>query len=185
MIPIKCNRCANDRQRGSTQCYNTAKHHLTGSCCVLGCTSDAMGVDYFYCASHFKQDDPYLKAESQEDYDRCVSDNLKRLQSELIDEAPTAIKKDDGKVQLALVKWSWVESAARALTWGAKNKYPKDNYLQGEGLDPERVLNSMLRHLSSYLEGDRDDDESGLNHLDHFNAASMMWYALLKKRGEL
>ena len=51
------------------------------------------------------------------------------------------------------------------MEFGAK-KYGDENWKQGFD-DNKRVLAAALRHIYQFLDGERVDPESGLNHLEH------------------
>ncbi len=94
----------------------------------------------------------------------------------------TGRKNDSGKLDLTLVSLAVMEAVARAKTYGA-HKYERDNYKQ-PGLSDQRLVASMLRHITLLMEGHIFDDESGLHHIDHI-AACVDMYADLMKRGTL
>ncbi len=77
-------------------------------------------------------------------------------------------KDDDSKPLPALVLGGF----ARALNWvvavgtfGAKKYSPRGWAKVANG--EERYLEAAMRHVMAYLEGEKDDPESGLPHLAH------------------
>lgn len=78
----------------------------------------------------------------------------------------TAIKLDTNKLRWSLLPYDSLEEVVKVLEFGAI-KYAPDNWKQGKGLGTLRVLNSCLRHLFSYLNGEKIDPETGLSHLAH------------------
>ena len=54
-------------------------------------------------------------------------------------------------------------------TFGA-NKYKPDSW---QGVEQDRYKDALLRHLFLYFQGEKIDEESGLNHLSH-----VAWNAL-------
>jgi hypothetical protein len=63
-------------------------------------------------------------------------------------------KKTDGdKVMLQLVEPEFIEAMGYILTFGAK-KYGDYNW---RGLDRERVVGSLMRHLNDYRKGEKED----------------------------
>src|SRR3990172_12466143 len=84
-----------------------------------------------------------------------------------------AIKYDQQKPKLGLIPPKAVFSTGRAMTYG-ENKYHAYNYKTGAGLDWDRVYSPLLRHLEAWLDGEDIDPESGLNHLDHVGACTVM-----------
>ena len=84
----------------------------------------------------------------------------------------TGIKYDQGKNRLGLVfrgfsKALW--AVGQVGTFGA-NKYKPDSW---QGIEQERYQDALLRHLFLYFQGEKIDNESGLNHLSH-----VAWNAL-------
>lgn len=75
-----------------------------------------------------------------------------------------ALHLDNGKPPLAMVPRALVEEVARVLQYGA-TKYELHNWRKGSTVIT--FLNSALRHIFRYLDGETYDGESGLNHLSH------------------
>ena len=67
------------------------------------------------------------------------------------------------------------EAYCKIADFGAK-KYDVDNWKKG--LPMSQVAASLQRHLWAFLEGEDNDQESGLNHLDHvlWNAVALVYY---------
>lgn len=84
-----------------------------------------------------------------------------------------ALKYDDGKAPFELIPWEALESVAQVLAYGA-TKYAAHNWRNGLGR--ARLIGAAVRHLSAYLQGVDNDDESGLPHLAH--AACCVLFAL-------
>lgn len=93
-----------------------------------------------------------------------------------------AKKFDSGKIDLSYIEPAMVRAIAEAMEFGAK-KYGRHNYRKG-GFTNMRLVASLLRHLMSYLEGEDDDQESGLPHLSHA-AANIQMLIVLTKDGTL
>lgn len=95
----------------------------------------------------------------------------------------TAIKHDSGKANWSLMPWEAVEEINKVLEFGA-NKYAAHNWQQGEGFRYTRVLNSLLRHVFSYMRGEDLDPESGLSHMAHAgcNVLFILYYIKNKSR---
>lgn len=79
---------------------------------------------------------------------------------------------NEGKPQLSMVLSAKpaLEGAARVMMFGAE-KYERDNWKLG--LEPTTILDSMLRHITKYLDGEYIDDESGLPHIDHITCNAL------------
>lgn len=64
-----------------------------------------------------------------------------------------------------------IEEVARVAAYGAE-KYNQHNWKKG--LVVRSVVSSMLRHLTSFMNGEDTDEESGLNH-----TGAIAWNALV------
>lgn len=83
-----------------------------------------------------------------------------------------AFKTDSNKPDVSLFPLSVIENVTKVFESGLK-KYPRDNW---KGLDKQRVLNALKRHLIA-LETEELDKESGLPHIDHIACnATMLVY---------
>lgn len=77
------------------------------------------------------------------------------------------VKHDNGKIDLSLLTRASLEAEASALMFGA-NKYGRHNFR--EGFDNVRLLAAAMRHIVAYNDGEDNDTESGLSHLNHAKA---------------
>lgn len=75
------------------------------------------------------------------------------------------LKLDSGKAMLSLIPPSLIFEVGKVLTYGA-NKYAPNNWRYVENAE-QRYKDALLRHLFSYLNGEENDEESGLSHLSH------------------
>lgn len=100
-----------------------------------------------------------------------------------IPQTGVAIKKDSGKTDWSLMPWESVEEINRVLEFGAQ-KYSAHNWKEGGGFSYTRVLNSLLRHIFSYIRGEDRDPESGLSHLAHAgcNVLFLLYYERYKEK---
>ena len=76
----------------------------------------------------------------------------------------TGEKHDTGKSPLGLIDRTAIEGLARILEYGA-GKYSTNNWRGG--LSYSRVYDAALRHLMAFIDGEDNDKESGLPHVDH------------------
>lgn len=104
-------------------------------------------------------------------YDKGISDTLLYNNSEdiLIDiisrvKTEGAMRFNDGKLEWSLVDFKSLEPMVRVLEFGAK-KYSRDNWKRG--LETTKIVESTLRHLFAFLDGETNDKESNLPHLGH------------------
>lgn len=81
------------------------------------------------------------------------------------------LKYDSDKPRISLVPREALWGMAQALTFGAK-KYEADNYKNG--IEYRRLADATLRHLTAWIDGENQDPESGLSHLDHALASLAM-----------
>lgn len=82
-------------------------------------------------------------------------------------------KFDSDKLDWTLLPWKEVEQVLEILEFGAK-KYSKDNW---QKVEPSRYEKAAMRHLISYVTGEKNDQETGKSHLAHLvcNALFLMW----------
>ena len=85
-------------------------------------------------------------------------------------------KNDEDKPDMSLLPRGPLEREARVLMHGAR-KYGRNNWRAG--FDHTRLLAAALRHLIAYSNGEDNDPETGLCHLDH---ASCMVHFLSELR---
>lgn len=81
---------------------------------------------------------------------------------------------NEGKLQWSLVDFKSLEPMVRVLEFGAK-KYSAENWKKG--LYTKEIIESLLRHIFSILEGEDIDPESGEEHIGHVlcNAMFLSW----------
>jgi hypothetical protein len=84
-----------------------------------------------------------------------------------------AIKFDEGKPRWDLAPMSEFEDIVKIMTFGA-SKYADNGW---KGVDKDRYIAAMLRHITAYMSGEEVDEESGMSHLAHAacNVIFIMW----------
>lgn len=73
------------------------------------------------------------------------------------------IKYDGDKPDYSLVPFKALDEVVKVLTYGAA-KYDRFNW---EKVEARRYQAAALRHISAYMQGEKIDPESGINHLAH------------------
>ena len=73
------------------------------------------------------------------------------------------IKHDHHKPDYSLVPFGALDEVVKVLTYGA-NKYDRFNW---EHVEDIRYQAAALRHISAYMQGEKFDPETGINHLAH------------------
>ena len=83
---------------------------------------------------------------------------------------------DEGKRDYTLLPINELEQVLDVLEFGAIKYSPNAWQSVNNGL--ERYKKAMLRHMMSYLKGEKIDSESGLSHLSHLatNILFIMWF---------
>lgn len=113
---------------------------------------------------------------------RCFPCHDKYIGSGKIDRIKTADRFNDGKVQLSYLPTKAQESEARVWMKGAK-KYTRDNWKKG--LPFLSVIDSMLRHVLAFKEGENNDPETGESHMGHVRCNAAMLIEFLESHPEL
>lgn len=93
-----------------------------------------------------------------------------------------ADRHNDGKPQLSYILEfaNAIKSAAAVFVFGAI-KYARGNWKKG--MPREEVIDSLLRHLTAYQNGELNDPESGLPHVGHI-MANALFLAEFEQRGD-
>jgi hypothetical protein len=87
---------------------------------------------------------------------------------------------NEGKARWGLVDWDALIPMVQVLEYGC-NKYDDHNWKKG--LPYVATMESMMRHLHSFMNGQDIDEESGLPHVGHIlcNAMFLSYYYQFKK----
>lgn len=80
-------------------------------------------------------------------------------------------KSDKGKPPITLIPREALEGCAQALAYGA-NKYSPHNFKGG--IRYSRLADAAMRHVIAFIDGENQDPESGLSHIDHALASLAM-----------
>lgn len=90
------------------------------------------------------------------------------------------LRYNDNKPQWGLVDWDSLKPMVAVLEYGVK-KYDAFNWKKG--LPYVSTMESMLRHIHSFMDGEDIDPESGLPHVGHIlcNAMFLSYYYQYKK----
>jgi hypothetical protein len=78
--------------------------------------------------------------------------------------SPVGVKFDHGKTRYDLYTQEALDQIGQVLTYGAA-KYADRNW--EKGIPYGRVFAAIMRHLWAWWGGEKNDPESGLNHLAH------------------
>jgi hypothetical protein len=84
-----------------------------------------------------------------------------------------ATKNDTGKVRLELLPAPEMIELGWVYTSGAA-QYGDRNYLEGVGLNPDRLFGAVQRHLLAWKSGQQFDPDTGHSHLMHAAAGLFM-----------
>jgi DNA-directed RNA polymerase subunit RPC12/RpoP len=84
-------------------------------------------------------------------------------------------KHDKGKLMWDLLPWKQVEKIVDILTFGASKYGPNQWQTVEDGKD--RYFAAMMRHITAWWGGERNDPESGKHHLAHAGCCLLflMW----------
>lgn len=88
----------------------------------------------------------------------------------IIREQNEADRYNAGKLRWSLVDFPSLEDMVKVLEFGA-NKYSDNNWKKG--LKTTEIIESMMRHMVAYLNGENIDPESNLPHTGHIMCNAM------------
>ena len=98
---------------------------------------------------------------------------LKEMLDKKFDLDKQGKKFDLDKADWTLMPWKELQEVLEILEFGAK-KYSRDNW---KHVEPARYEKAAMRHLISYVTGEKMDSETNKSHLAHLicNALFLMW----------
>jgi len=92
-----------------------------------------------------------------------------------------ALRYNSGKRKWSLVDFKSLEPMVEVLEYGCI-KYSPNNWKQG--MPASEVLESMLRHTFSLLNGESKDIESHIDHVGHIQCNAMFLAYILREKPE-
>lgn len=94
-------------------------------------------------------------------------------------------KYDQGKNQWDIIPFECLDELAKIMTYGVV-KYGKPSGWQHVPNMEERYFSALMRHVSSYRQGEDRDQESGHLHLAHAlcNITFLLWAQLQKEKNK-
>lgn len=86
------------------------------------------------------------------------------------------VKDTIGKLDWCLLPINALREVVKVLDYGAK-KYSKDNW---QKVEPYEYKKAAFRHWTAYVEGEKNDPETGLSHLAHLacDVLFLLWFEL-------
>ena len=115
--------------------------------------------------------EPIVTEEEEEELNKPISNDdvqpSSRFNStDTVKYSDAAMRFNDGKDELSYIVDADVamKGMCKVFSFGAE-KYARNNWKKG--LEPNKVIDSLIRHLISYQCGEVLDPESGLPHVDH------------------
>lgn len=91
-------------------------------------------------------------------------------------------KNDKGKPDISLIPKDAIWGMASALMFGAK-KYSKHNFRKG--IEYTALSSAAMRHITAWVEGEDDDNESRLSHIDHAMSSLAMLRFMITNRPDM
>lgn len=89
-----------------------------------------------------------------------------------MDKKEKADRYNEGKPKWSLIHFGSLVPMIEVLENGAK-KYSAENWKKG--LDKKEILESLMRHLASLMDGEDRDKESGSLHIAHIMVNAMFY----------
>lgn len=109
----------------------------------------------------------------------AVADLVKESRKSSVYRENTAFHQDAGKPPLSLISRAALRQEAAVMAYGAQ-KYGKWNWRDhADSWDYTQLVDSALRHIYDWLDGEDDDPESGESHLAHVRCNMAMLLDLI------
>ena len=99
-------------------------------------------------------------------------EKINTMTKEEIKASPVGLRFNKGKLRWSLMDYKSMEPLIRVLMMGAE-KYDDHNWKKG--LDKTEILECLQRHLAALMDGEINDQESGLPHIGHIMANAMFY----------
>lgn len=93
----------------------------------------------------------------------------------------SALRYNAGKPKYSLLHLESLEPAVRVLEYGALKYAP---YNWQKGLKVTEIIDSLMRHLTAFQNGENLDPESGLDHVGHMQCNLMFLAYMMKHKPE-
>lgn len=93
----------------------------------------------------------------------------------------SGIKFDEGKTQWWYMPIEPMRQVINVLAYG-DNKYPAEDGCNWKRVPnaKKRYYNALIRHITAWWEGEKNDQESGMHHLAHAatNCLFLLWFEI-------
>lgn len=80
-----------------------------------------------------------------------------------------SLKHDQGKLRYSLIPAECLKAMAGVMTYGA-TKYQANTW---QGVETERYMDALFRHVQAFRENESHDPESGIHHMAHVMVNAM------------
>jgi hypothetical protein len=92
------------------------------------------------------------------------------MEKPTLEDNSKAMRFNEGKERWSLIDFESLKPMVKVLEFGAE-KYDDHNWKKG--LKTTEICESLIRHLTSYLNGEDNDKETGLPHTGHILCNAM------------